>query len=176
MVISPTPNVIDYRETAPLQIRKNFWGKDQANLNGIGQARAVYDALHTFFKEKARFHAGIHENTSYEGRMQMFCSEFSNTIFRYDFQVDIPNFRLSSQCNLRLYSDATRSGNRKREALHGGLELYVHGNYEPIYAKLATTLRFVSEINFPNGMGYECGWDLVEGDKVVRLGRAQQLL
>lgn len=176
MVISPAPDVIDYRETAPLQIRKNFWGKEQANLNGIGQARAVYDSLHSLFKGKAQFHAGIHDSASYEGRMQMPRREFSNTIFRYEFQVDIPNLRLLSQCNLSLYSDGTRQGNRKRQALHGGLELFVHGNYEPIYTQLATTLRFVSEINFPEGMGYESGWDLVAGDKIVRLGRAQQLL
>ena len=176
MVISPAPDVIDYRETAPLQISKNFQGPDKPILSGIGQARAVYDSLHSLFKEKARFHAGNHDSISYEGRIQMPSREFPNTILRYEFQTDIPNLRLSSQCNLRLYSDGTRQGNKKRQALHGGLELFVHGNYEPIYTQLATTLRHVSQINFPEGMGYECGWDLVEGDKIVRLGRAQRLL
>ncbi len=176
MVITPLVEIEDYSKALSLLIYKNFSGRNKHTLSGIDQARPLYDSLATFLEEKANGHGGHYSSSLREGRKQVPRSAPPNTIAQCTLTANIPPMKLYAHAVLTLYSDGTLLGNRNRQAIHGNLELSIGGEYERIYPQLATRLRYVSEIFFPEGMGYICGYDLVENDKIVRLGRSQHML
>lgn len=179
MVISCSDvEVRTYRDTTPLLLRKKFstYNGPNKRLSNISQALGVYQSLETIFAEKA-YEYGHKVNSIHRiGRSEMPSRESSNLIEHYQFIVDIPERGLDSKGDLHLYSDGTLAGNRNKKAIHGTLELRVHGNYESVYPQIASRTKSVSDIFFPEGMSYEGGWDLEKDGHIVRLGRSQLLL
>ena len=179
MVISCSDvEVRTHRDTTPLLLRKKFstYNGPNKRLSNISQALGVYQSLETIFAEKA-YEYGHKVNLIYRiGRSEMPRSEVSNLIGYYEFIADIPEQGLYSKGDLSLYSDGTLTGNRNRSAIHGTLELCVHGDYESVYQQIASRTKSVSNISFPEGMGYECGLDLENDGHIVRLGRSQRWL
>ena len=78
---------------------------------------------------------------------------------------------------LDMFSDTKTPVRKSTPAIHATLELQVHGQYGIFYEKIARELRYVSELIFPEGQGYEGGWPLVEKDGTLKqFSRATLLL